>query len=304
VQERVNAEYQKELMQSTSNISALISLLDDTDKEVFQHVFDKLVSFGSDIIPDLENAWSETFNPILNERIEELIHLIQFSQLMGDFREWVEEGADDLYKGWILISKYQFPDIDEKDLAEKFDDLKRDIWLELTDNLTPIEKINIFNHVLYSLKSYKGNITDIQDPRYYCINHLLDTHKGNPLSLGILYIILAGAMEIPVFGVNLPRHFILCFNKLPEPVFNDSSHLRKDVLFYINPLNKGFIFTRNEILEYLKKMKMDTNEEFFVPCSNREVIQILLNQLIKIYSDSGNPDKVSEMKQLLDIISL
>ncbi|NNC94400.1 MAG: hypothetical protein HKN92_02490 [Chitinophagales bacterium] len=290
-------------MQEDNQINALISLLDDSDKEVYQHVFDKLVSFGPDIIPELETAWSETFNPTMNERIEELIHFIQFNVLKADFQEWKDQGGEDLLRGWLLISRFQFPDLNITEIEEKIDDLKKDIWLELTDNLTPIEKINIFNHVLYSLKSFKGNITDNQDPRYYCINHLLETHKGNPLSLGMLYIILAGAMEIPVYGVNLPRHFILCFNKYADPDFEDSDLLRKDVLFYINPLNKGFIFTRNEITEYLKKMQMKARDEYFVPCTNKEVMQILMHHMIKLFGDSGNPDKVTEIKQLLDILN-
>ena len=196
-------------MSEEKNIAALISLLDDSDKEVYEHVFDKLASFGPSVIPTLENAWSDSFNPTLHERLEELIHKIQFEVLLDDFNKWHSSSKRNLVDGAILLSRYQFPELDETQIRQQLERIKQDVWLELSYNLTPIEQINVFNQVIYGIHSFSANVSNLKDPRHFCLNYVLETKKGNSLSMGILYLIIAQMVDLPVFGVNLPRHFIL-----------------------------------------------------------------------------------------------
>ncbi|MBA2407232.1 MAG: hypothetical protein H0V65_04465, partial [Chitinophagales bacterium] len=92
-------------------LSALINLLDDPDKEVYRHVTDRLIAFGTSIIPSLEDAWEKTFDPNLHYRLEELIHLIQFETLLKELKQWTNKDQGDLLEGAILISRYQYPDL-------------------------------------------------------------------------------------------------------------------------------------------------------------------------------------------------
>ena len=59
-------------------LKALISLLDDSDEEVVAHVTEQLMSYGNEIIPRLEHAWEDLRDLQLQERIENIIHKIQF----------------------------------------------------------------------------------------------------------------------------------------------------------------------------------------------------------------------------------
>jgi len=70
-----------------NELNALIHLLDDPDQEVYQHVTDKLISLGTSVIPSLEDAWGNTFDPHLHNRLEELIHVIQFENLLNDLKK-------------------------------------------------------------------------------------------------------------------------------------------------------------------------------------------------------------------------
>jgi hypothetical protein len=99
-------------------LSALISLLDDPDKEVFRHVSGKLMSYGSRIIPTLENAWEGSFDPMLQERIETIIHRIQFDNLTHQFRQWANLTPHDLFEGACLVAQYQYPDFEKKKLKD------------------------------------------------------------------------------------------------------------------------------------------------------------------------------------------
>ena len=85
-----------------SELKALISLLDDTDNEVITHIEERLVTLGTDVIPVLEDAWSKSFDAVLQERIENIIHKIQFDTLKTELKKWCEENSDDLLAGVIL----------------------------------------------------------------------------------------------------------------------------------------------------------------------------------------------------------
>ena len=66
---------------SDKEFKALITLLDDNDNEVFAHVSDKIISLGVEGIPLLESAWETSENQIIQNRLEDLINRIQFSNV-------------------------------------------------------------------------------------------------------------------------------------------------------------------------------------------------------------------------------
>ena len=79
---------EKKQNKDSKQLKALITLLDDPDNEVFHHVSQELRSIGQDIIPTLENKWEDADNKILQNRIEELIHDIQFVDLLKEIDFW------------------------------------------------------------------------------------------------------------------------------------------------------------------------------------------------------------------------
>src|SRR5690349_21256337 len=95
-----------------SEIKALVSLLDDDDKQVVSHVEEKILSLGTTVIPHLEREWETNFNPTVQKRIEELVHTLQYDLLKERLRSWYMEPQPDLLTGMWIISTYQYPDIE------------------------------------------------------------------------------------------------------------------------------------------------------------------------------------------------
>jgi regulator of sirC expression with transglutaminase-like and TPR domain len=124
---------------------------------------------------------------------------------------------------------------------------------------------------------------------------MLDTRKGSPVALGMLYIILAQKLGLPIYGVNLPQHFILAY--LTD--YGLSNPTEDDVLFYINPFNKGAVFTRREIDLFIRQMKFKPDRSFFAPCTNHDIIKRLIHNLINAYTQLGYPDKIDNLDNLL-----
>ncbi|MES2838631.1 MAG: transglutaminase-like domain-containing protein [Bacteroidota bacterium] len=280
-------------------VSALINLLDDPDDAIFEQISSKIISLGNEVIPFLESAWESSFDTVLQQRIENLIHTIQFGEVRNNLVEWKQDEGKDLLKGVILIAKYQYPDFDEEKFYAQLKKIKDDIWLELNPNLTALEQIKVVNHVFFDVYGFSGNTGNFHAPQNSYINTVLETKKGNPLSLSIIYSHLCQELDVPVFGVNLPEHFILAY--VEENVLWKISQLDEgsNVLFYINTFSKGTIFSKKEIDSFLKQLKLEPSKKYYEPCSNIDIVKRLLRNLIGAYEKLGYPEKVNEIKELL-----
>lgn len=285
------------------DITALISLLDDPDEEIYSHIRQQLLSLGSPVIPFLEREWEKSFESVIQTRIENIIHHIQFNDTYANLEKWVKEGGKDLLSGIILIARYQYPDIDEVGIKKQIERIKHDAWLELNPNLTALEKVRVLNHIIFEVYGFSGNTTNFHAPQNSYINNVLESKRGNPLSLSILYSIIAQSLDIPIYGVNLPEHFILAYatekTDLPVPI----SSKDEKVMFYINPFSKGTVFGKHEVDSFLRQLKVKPIPAFYEPCSNIDMIRRLVNNLSYAYEKLGYPDKVKDIRRLMKAIT-
>lgn len=285
-------------METSKEISALIKLLDDPDLEIYEHVEKRLLEYGPQVINFLENEWEHSLDTLLQERIENIVHKIQFSSVREDLNLWYQSGAFDLLQGALVINRYQYPDLDEQKLIIQIEEIKREIWLGLQYEMSSIEKIKLINHVFYNVYGFSGNTKNHHDPQNSYISQVLESKKGNQISLAIIYSTLAQKLDIPVYGVNLPQHFILGYideGKREEQEFG--------VLFYINAFNKGAIFGKHDVDQFLRQLNLDPLPGFYAPCSNVEIIRRIIRNLISAYENLGSTEKVNELKQLQEILN-
>lgn len=287
---------------SDKEFQALISLLDDNDREVFDHVSSKLVSLGIEGIPMLESAWETSPNQLIQSRLEELINKIQFSNVKDRLQTWIAGGGEDLLEGALLVARFHYPDLDEFRISQKIDTISKNIWIELNPALSPLEEVHVINHVFFQLHGFFGQQAQTPDAELGYINQVLDTKKGNSLSLSILFLILAQKNDLPVYGVNLPYHFIMAYCRKH---LNDEELLSgeqdKQVMFYINPLNKGIAFSRTEITSYIEQIKIKSHPKYYSPCHNLDIIKTLVYNQLSCYDQNGNGDKALQLKELFDL---
>lgn len=277
----------------------MIRLLDDRDSEIFDQIKTKLLTLGKEVIPMLENAWSKSLDSLMQKRIEEIIHNIQFEDLQQQLHVWSQTGCVDLIKGCLLVARYQYADLNEEAVLKQIEQLKRDVWLEMNPNLTALEQIKVLNHIFFDLHGFSGNTQNYHAPQNSFINIALETKKANPLMLSILYMEIARSAEIPVYGVNLPEHFILCYKDEQSMMGLVPDKELNGILFYINPFSKGDIFHKREVDEFLKQLNLKQQKSFYEPCTNRDMIQRVIRNLMNSYHKLGFMDKVAELDKLM-----
>jgi regulator of sirC expression with transglutaminase-like and TPR domain len=280
-----------------AEVNALIDLLDDPDLDIFNNIKDRLMSYGEEVIPELESAWEASFNNLVQNRIEDIIHNIQFTNIRTKLEAWAGKVDPSLMEGAILIAKYQYPDLDEERIINKIEVIKRDIWLELNPNLTALEKVRVMNHIIFEIHGFSGNTVNFHAPQNSYLNNVLESKKGNPLSLSILYSVIAQSLGLPVYGVNLPEHFILAYkDEFEDLELEDHPY---GVLFYINTFSKGTVFGKREIDTFLRQINMQPLDMFYEPCTNIDIVRRMLRNLIAAYEKLGYPEKVQDLEQLI-----
>jgi regulator of sirC expression with transglutaminase-like and TPR domain len=284
-------------MINLSEVNSLIRLLDDPDPEIYNHVHDKLLSYGTMAVEHLESAFEQAFDSIQQKRIANLVHEIQFGIVKDDLKLWYQGGAFDLLQGILIINRYQYPDLDEQKIINQLEAIKRDIWIQMNNEASPVEQVKLINHVFYHMYGFSGNTSNHQDPQNSYLSQVMETKKGNQILLAIIYSIIAQRLDIPVHGVNLPQHFILAY--LDE---SKETEFESGILFYINAFNKGFIFGRRDVDMFLKQLNLTFDKQFYEPCSNTDIIKRVLRNLISSYEHLGSAEKVDELKQLLAIL--
>ena len=289
-------------MQENKEIQALLKLIDDPDEIVYETVSNKIISFGKDIIPNLEN-YSETFvNAELQNRIESLIKRLHFEDIKEDFLKW-SSGTADLLAGCLLLSKYVYPNMDATVIFKEIEKLRRNIWLEMNSYLTPMEQINVIGSIVYNYYKQKGIEINYENADGFLLNKTLELRKGNAFGNGTLLLILCGLLDVPVYAINIPKQFILGYFDQHYDVLNPKGHASEKIKFYIDPVN-GQMYSHKDVENYFKKMSLPPTSSFFKPFDNKSIMVLMLSELKKCFENEAQYLKIKEINSLIEMLEL
>ncbi|ELR72714.1 hypothetical protein C900_01093 [Fulvivirga imtechensis AK7] len=275
-----------------NEIKALVSLLDDEDAQIIAHVEEKIISLGEEVIPFLETEWESNLNPMVQERIEDLIHILQFDLLKSRLSAWFEQEEGDLLEGMWLVATYQYPDLELQKLRQDLEQIYYDAWLEFKPEAHPYDQVKLLNSVLFSKLKFGANTKNFHSPGNSMINVVLETKKGNPISLCVLYMLVAQKLKMPVFGVNLPNLFILTYK-------GENENFPQ---FYINAFNRGLIFSKEDIDNYIAELRIHPQSSYYQPCDHKEIVLRSLRNLVNSFEKIGDHAKSEEVKTLLHAV--
>lgn len=289
-------------MEQTKEISALFNLIDDPDEEVFGAVSNQIVAYGKGIIPNLEHLWETTPDEEAQGRIELLIHQVHFTDLAEDFKQWSLAGHHDLTVGALLASKFQYPELSSASTLLEIEKLRRNIWLELNNYLTPLEQIRIVTGILYGYYGLKGIELSHAEVNDFLIHKTIEAKRGNQISNGILYLILCELLDIPVKAIGVPKQFVLAYFKPGYSSLQEEEEWVNKIEFYIDPTS-GQVFTHKDLESYFKRISVPPTLAYFKPLSNKRIIQHLLEELSKCFEEEKvtyKQDELIKLAQLLD----
>jgi regulator of sirC expression with transglutaminase-like and TPR domain len=287
-------------MQKTSELQALLTLMDDPDESVYETVSEKLKSYGKEIIPQLKQLSESNTNNDLQDRLDNIIHHLQFDDLKKEFEFW-KNNSPDLLAGAMLVAKYIYPNIDSTTILKDIEKLRRNIWLELNNFLTPLEQINIIGSIIYNYHKQVGVPINYAKPSEFLINKVLEKRIGNTYGNGTLYLILCSLLDIPVAAVNIPNQFLLGYFYEQYDIFNVSDKAAAKIKFYIDPLN-GQMYSHKDVENYIRKTGLPIEDVYFKPFDNKSIIILLLSELSKCFDRETHAQNITELREIIKVV--
>lgn len=269
-----------------NELKALILLLDDPDHFVYSHIKEEFLALGSDIIEVLEKEWSKSLDPLVQERIESLIYELQVEERLKRFIDWKKSDEQDLLRGLWLISTIQYPDYEFADLKKELEFLFLEVWQKYDISSKGRDSIAELNAILFAELKFGANTKNFHSPENSMLKSVLASKKGNPISLAMVYLLIANKLKLPVFGVNLPNLFVLTY-------IDDHEQ------FYINVFNRGLVFTKKDIESYVDQLNLERKAIYFDPCNAFEIVKRFLRNLMVSYEKNGQEDKKEEVRNIL-----
>jgi len=285
-----------------SKLNSLITLLDDPDDSVFNLILEEILKEDISLVDRLEQIWETSLDELVQKRIEYIIQKLQLKDTKKKIQNWANQETLDLFEGFFLISRYQYPELKLKHILSQLESIKKDVWLEFRNSQTSLEKITILNHVFF--KHYKFTVDKITPdaPQNCYLNRILETRNANPISITILYTLVARSLDLPVHYIDfqdapLAGYFDKNLAKLVHG--EEVSH---KLIFYINPSNKGAIIGLKEIDYIQNTSDLAEREKHTEPCPDRIILKRLIEKLIFAYNRGGLAEKVSYLYEIADML--
>ena len=283
------------MLNNSGEILALINLIEDPDEEVYNSITNRFVGYGKTILPVLKEQLDFTSDPMILKRIEDIVFKVSLSLLTDSLQHWKESTSGSLQEASILISNFIEPKIENEEVLFEIEKMKKSIWLEINDYLTPLEEIIIVNKILYTYYKIKGVETKFKSSVEFDFCDLLIKKTGNGFPLGALYLILCDMLNISVKPIGIPQQNLLAYY-VQEDYLTDKN---ETVLFFIDPIN-GHVYTHQDIETYLKKINHPHDTSILKPLSEEDYINKWIVGLAKCEKERGEKNRYNELLQLAE----
>ena len=285
----------------------MVSLLEDPDPEIHRRVQQDLDAMGVGAVAQLEELWILSEEVHERRRFEKVIHRLQWNDVQSNLMSWLKGDRSDLLTALCIIARYQYPNLEEIGVRQSLQYIRIDAWMGLNEQMTALEQVRHLNFVLFRVHKFRGNTDDYLHPNNNFINKVLETKRGNPLMLSAVYMLIAQMLDLPIYGVNLPQHFVLAY--MEQDSYSGQSKwddIRKDAarrpLFYINAFNMGSVFGKKDVDQFLKLVQVEPSEQFYRACTNTEILLRLCANMESSYRDAEEFHKIPEVQLLQKII--
>jgi regulator of sirC expression with transglutaminase-like and TPR domain len=286
---------------TTQEIKALFRLLDDPDEEIYNSISDRLMNYGTPIIPELEHLWENTIDEATLERIEMMIYKLRFKDLKEAFLEWKDHSEDSLLEGALLITRYHFPELALDNLRHQIEKIRRNIWLELNNYLTPLEQANVLRNILFNYYQLKGTEVNYEHPEQFLLSSPLQSKKGNAFANAILYQILCKQLEINAAFINVPKQCIIAFFNIDHDGEDMNVDPQQAIQFYVEG-SSAQAFSQKDLDQYYKRTNIEPKNSHYKPISNQRIIKKLLQEYAKCYQSANLQFKQKDLLSLADLL--
>lgn len=270
---------------TASEKDALLSLLDDPSPPVRNALVEVFKAMGPCGLEILSEA-AQSSNRLIGWYANAYLSQLKSSDPLQELRAFIQSGNYELETGWIMISRVAHPALDIGAICSELDEYAARCKELSVSPTTSREYCTVINRVLFHELGFRGNSDRYTDPANSFINTVLLTRRGLPITLSLLYVLVATRLGVTIEPINAPGHFVVgCFEERAP--------------FYVDPFHHGKFLTAGQMLKRLEANNLAPNLSHLAPATTHETLTRLCRNLVHHYLESGEESNASLFADIL-----
>jgi regulator of sirC expression with transglutaminase-like and TPR domain len=268
--------------------AALVTLLTDDDPAVYRSVREKILSYGQSA-----EAWLRphtlSSDPVLRRHAIEIIqHLAQQAADDAFLGFCLKNHGDnlDLEPALWLLAQTRYPDINIEAYRAMLDDYANELRERIAPGAKPKPMLTAINQFLFEELGFRGDEKNYYDPDNSYLNRVMDRRQGNPISLCLVYLLVAWRLKLPVVGIGLPGHFLARYQNSATEIYIDA--------FY-----RGRFLTKNDCIHHLVRGNFPLDDNHFSPASPHRILMRICANLYQSYQNLKRAEATARFQRYI-----
>ncbi len=262
---------------TASERQAIEHLLDDPSPAVRTALLAQFIYHGRESV-ELLRHFSSQPNRVLALHASSYLRELNFSDPVTEFRGFIRSLNYELESGALLLSRTVNPDLDVGACCSQLDEMAARCRQLIAEPATAREKCRVINRVLFHEYGLRGNTEHYTDPLNSYLDQVLIRRKGIPISLSIVYLLVAERIGLTLSAVGLPGHFMVgCYEE--------------NVPFFVDAFNAGVFLNAGEVLALLRSNSTSASVTDLAPTPVREVLCRCCRNLVNHYTTGGEMER-------------
>jgi regulator of sirC expression with transglutaminase-like and TPR domain len=197
------------------------------------------------------------------------------------------ESPTALLQGAIAVAMHQVDEVDPEQIEETLQGYADIIQSRVRG---PQEQAIVahLHEYLFEELGFTGNTEDYYNPLNSNIAAVLESKRGLPITLALIYVDVARRLGLDAWGVALPGHFL-------------AAVALNETLMLVDPFDGGKVVTKDEAHERVKQLlgpDEEWTDEYVQPASNRHWLTRMIQNLLNVFTNTAHYADVAAMLEM------
>jgi regulator of sirC expression with transglutaminase-like and TPR domain len=208
-----------------------------------------------------------------------------------------------LFEAAASLAQDEYPRLDLENVLSTLEQLGRRLAERCRNLSTELKRLQETSRFFHNELGFSGNVNNYYDPDNSFVHKVLESRRGIPITLAIIYIELARTVGLDAEGISFPGHFLIKINLHEGPVvldpFTGQSLSKEDLLERLEPYRKSFGLTGNSKGSEDSEVPIGL---FLQPATSKDILLRMLRNLREVYRQQGQPEKVQKVVQRILVL--
>ena len=251
-------------------------LLDDENPIVQKAIAKELTRSPKEGVAFLEQVIREP-DHLLAKHAHNLLSELGWVDGVAGFLRFIDSQRYELESGWFLLDRTVYPTFDVSSSTLFLDSLADRARELLLPPHTPKEMCSVLNRVLFHEFGFRGARKDFADPQNSFLHRVLERRRGLPITLSVVYILVARRIGFEIDPIGLPGRFMVgCFSETKP--------------FYIDVWSGGKFLEIEQMADFLDDSSIEDSGSLLLPVTVAETLTRGCRNLVQQYGKQGDAD--------------